>query len=335
MIATGARSVLPGRVRTWDGCGVIPGIADTVLQLVGHTPMVRLRRLPGPDAAEVVVKLEAFNPAGSVKDRAAVRMIEAAEREGKIRPGDTLVEPTSGNTGIGLAMVAAVKGYRLVITMPDDASPVRRALLRRYGARVILTPAGKLMQGAIERARRLLAEEPRAYMLQQFENEENPAAHRETTAREILDATQGRIDAFVAGVGTGGTLTGVGQVLRRELDAVELVAVEPARAPALQGGTTMRHGIEGIGAGFVPAILDRGLIDTVLACEDADALATSKDLAALEGISAGTSGGAAVWGALQVARRLGAGKRVVTLIPDAWDRYAGADSVTPLSSTKL
>ena len=315
--------------------GAAVKIVDSVLELVGRTPMVRLRRLTGPDDAEVVVKLEAYNPAGSVKDRAALSMIEAAEEAGKIKPGDTLVEPTSGNTGIGLAMVAAVKGYRLVITMPDDASAVRRSLLRRYGAQVILTPAGNLMKGAIERARRIVAAEPRAFMLQQFENDANPDAHRTTTAREILQATDERIDAFVAGVGTGGTLTGVGQVLKEQLDTVELVAVEPARCAALSGGAIHRHGIEGMGAGFVPAIIDRQTIDKVLTCEDADALQTSKDLAAQEGISAGISGGAAVWGALQVAQRLGAGKRVVTVVPDAWDRYAGNDGVAPLSSTKL
>jgi cysteine synthase A len=311
------------------------GIVDSVLQLVGGTPMVRLHRLVGEGDAEVVVKLEAYNPAGSVKDRAALSMIEAAEKAGTIKPGDTLVEPTSGNTGIGLAMVAAVKGYRLVITMPDDASPVRRSLLRRYGAQVILTPAGNLMKGAIDRAKRIVASESRAFMLQQFENDANPDAHRQTTAREILEATGESVDAFVVGVGTGGTLTGVGQVLRDALPSVRIVAVEPARSAALSGGPIHRHGIEGMGAGFVPKIVDRDLIDEVLTCEDNDALHMSKDLAAKEGISAGISGGAAVWGALQVARTLGKGNRVVTLIPDAWDRYAGGESVAPLSSTKL
>jgi cysteine synthase A len=310
-------------------------IADSVLDLIGFTPMVRLHRMTGPEDAEVVVKLEAYNPAGSIKDRAELSMIETAEREGKIRPGDTLVEPTSGNTGIGLAMVAAVKGYRLVLTMPDDASPVRRSLLRRYGAQVILTPAGKLMQGAIERAKRILASEPRSFMLQQFENEANPDAHRHATAQEILDATGEKIDAFVVGVGTGGTLTGVGQVLTERVPGVHIVAVEPARCAALAGGPIQRHRIEGMGAGFVPGIVDQELIDEVVACEDDDALQTSRDLAAREGISAGTSGGAAVWGALQIARRLGRGKRVVTVIPDAWDRYAGSDGVGPQPGTKL
>ncbi len=305
-------------------------IVDSVLELVGRTPMVRLRNLPGPDAAEVVVKLEAYNPAGSVKDRVALAMIEAAEREGRIRPGDTLVEPTSGNTGIGLALVAAVKGYRLIITMPDDSSAVRRALLRRYGAQVILTPAGELMQGAIDRAKKIVAEESRAFMLQQFENEANPAVHAASTAREILEATQGKVDAFVAGVGTGGTITGVGRVLRQELGTVRLVAIEPSRSQALGGKPVHRHGIEGIGAGFVPRVLDRGLVDAVLACDDDDALRTSAALAAREGINAGISGGAAVWGALQVATQLGSGRRVVTVIPDAWDRYAVGSAPHPL-----
>jgi len=307
-------------------------ILDSVLELVGATPMVRLRNLPSADSAELVVKLESFNPAGSVKDRVALAMIEAAERDGTIAPGDTLVEPTSGNTGIGLALVAAVKGYRLIITMPDDSSPVRRELLRRYGAQVILTPAGQLMQGAIARAQQIVSERPRAFMLQQFENEANPTTHRDHTAKEILAATGGRIDAFVAGVGTGGTITGVGQALREAIPSVLLVAVEPSRSRAIVGGEIKRHGIEGIGAGFVPSVLDTTILSETLGCDDDQALRTSAALAAKEGISAGISGGAAVWGALMIAQRLGPGKRVVTLIPDAWDRYASTPSPHPLSS---
>ncbi len=297
-------------------------IADSMLELVGATPMVRLRRLPAPGAAEVVVKLESFNPAGSVKDRVSLAMIEAAERDGRLRPGDTIVEPTSGNTGIGLALAAAVKGYRLIITMPDDSSMERRRLLEHYGAQVVLTPARKLMQGAIDRAHEIVAGNPRCFMPSQFTNPANPQAHRDTTAREILAATGRRIDAFVVGVGTGGTITGVGQVLREELGSLLVVAVEPAKSRALSGGATRPHGIEGIGAGFVPRVLDRDVIDEVLACEDADAYAMSARLAREEGISGGMSAGAAVWGALQIAARLGAGKRVVSVIPDAWDRYA-------------
>jgi cysteine synthase A len=305
-------------------------IAHSVLELVGRTPMVRLRNLPEAGGAEVVAKLEAYNPAGSVKDRVALAMIEAAEKQGRIKPGDTLVEPTSGNTGIGLALVAAVKGYRLIITMPDDSSPVRRSLLRRYGAQVILTPAGELMKGAIDRAKQIVADENGAFMLQQFENEANPSIHGETTAREILAATDGKLDAFVVGVGTGGTITGVGRVLRAQLDDVLLVAVEPSRSQALAGGAVNRHGIEGIGAGFVPSVLDATIIDEILACDDEAALRTSAALAAREGISAGISGGAAVWGALRIAARMKPDQRVVTVIPDAWDRYAVATAPSPL-----
>lgn len=307
-------------------------ILDNVLGLVGATPMVRLNHVPSATCAEIVVKLEAFNPAGSIKDRVALAMVEQAEREGRIRPGDTLVEPTSGNTGIGLALVAAVKGYRLIITMPNDSSPMRRHLLRRYGAEVILTPAGLLMQGAIDRAKKIVQERPRCFMLQQFENAANPAIHRSTTALEILEATDRRIDAFVAGVGTGGTVTGVGSVLRRELGKVLIVAIEPERSQALAGGEVKRHGIEGIGAGFVPPVLDRAILDEILPCSDADAMRLSAELAAREGISAGLSGGAAVWGALQIAERLGPGKRVVTVIPDAWDRYANDQQPHPLAA---
>jgi cysteine synthase A len=287
--------------------------------------MVRLRRLPDKAGAEVVVKLESFNPAGSVKDRVSLAMIEAAERDGRLREGDTIVEPTSGNTGIGLALAAAVKGYRLIITMPDDSSVERRRLLEHYGAQVVLTPARKLMQGAIDRAHEIVAANPRCFMPGQFDNPANPQAHRDTTAQEILAATARRIDAFVVGVGTGGTITGVGQVLREELGELLIVAIEPSKSRALSGGPTKPHGIEGIGAGFVPRVLDRDIIDEVLACDDEAAYATAARLAREEGISAGMSAGAAVWGALQIATRLGAGKRVVSVIPDAWDRYATRD----------
>lgn len=292
-----------------------------MLDLVGATPMVRLRRVVPEGAAEIVAKLESFNPAGSVKDRIAVAMIEAAERDGRLQAGDTIVEPTSGNTGIGLAFAAAVKGYRLIITMPDDSSMERRRILEHYGAQVVLTPARKLMQGAIERAKKITRDNPRCFMPQQFDNPANPQAHRDATAQEILRATGGRLDALVAGVGTGGTITGVGQVLRAAVPGLLVVAMEPAKSRALSGGATRPHGIEGIGAGFVPGVLDRENIDEVLPCEDRVAFAMAQRLAREEGISAGISGGAAVWGAIQVAERLGPGKRVVTVIPDAWDRY--------------
>jgi len=297
-------------------------ISDSVLALVGSTPMVRLRRITTQAMAEVVCKLESYNPAGSVKDRVALAMIEAAERDGKLRPGDTIVEPTSGNTGIGLALVAAVKGYRLIITMPDDSSPERHALLTNYGAEVVLTPARRLMQGAIDRAREIVATNPRCFMPQQFDNPANPGVHRELTAKEILSACDGKLDAFVAGIGTGGTITGVGQVLRKELDGILIVGVEPASSAVLSGGKPGRHDIQGIGAGFVPSVLDRSIIDETLCCEDENAFSMARRLAREEGISAGISGGGAVWGALEIALRLGPGKRVVTVVPDAWDRYA-------------
>jgi cysteine synthase A len=296
-------------------------IVDSVLSLIGSTPMVRLRRLRPASSAEVLVKLESANPAGSVKDRAALSMIETAERDGRLRPGDTIVEPTSGNTGIGLALVAAVKGYRLILTMPDDASEERRAVMAHYGAEVVLTPARKLMKGAIERAREIVANNPRCFMPQQFDNPANPAVHRETTAREILEATDGVLDAFVAGVGTGGTITGVGECLKREIPSVMIVAIEPAASPVLGGGAPGQHAIFGIGAGFVPSVLNRDVIDEVLTCDDRKAFDMAGRAAREEGISVGISGGAAVWGALEIAARLGPDKRVVTLAPDAWDRY--------------
>lgn len=302
-------------------------IVDSVLALIGGTPMVRLRRIAGGASgmADVVVKLEGQNPAGSVKDRACIAMIEAAERDGRLQPGDTIVEPTSGNTGIGLALVAAVKGYRLILCMPDDAAVERRAIMTQYGAEVVLTPARKLMRGAIERAREIAASNPRCFMPQQFDNPANPEAHRQGTAREILADTGGAVDAFVAGVGTGGTITGVGSVLKREVPGVRVIAVEPAASPVLGGGAAARHAIHGIGAGFEPAVLDRSVIDEVIACEDLAAFEMAGRLAREEGIPAGPSGGAAVWAAVQIAERLGPGKVVVTLLPDAWDRYTSVE----------
>ena len=297
-------------------------IHDSVLDLIGGTPMVRLRRLPSAEAAEVVVKIEVRNPAGSVKDRVALAMVQAAEERGQLREGTTIIEPTSGNTGIGLAMVAAARGYRLILVMPDDASVERRALLRHLGAEAVLTPARDLMKGAIERAAAIASENPNCFMPEQFANPANPEAHRRTTAQEILADCDGKLDAFVVGVGTGGTLTGVGEVLKERLPGVQVIAVEPERSPALSGGRTPApHAIQGIGAGFVPEILNRSVIDRVLCCSDADAFRTAKELARMEGLLVGISAGAAAWGALQVARELGAGKRVVTVMPDGWERY--------------
>jgi cysteine synthase len=260
-----------------------------------------------------------------VKDRACLAMIEAAERDGKLSPGDTIVEATSGNTGIGLALVAAVKGYRLIVCMPDDASIERRTLLAHYGADVVLTPARKLMTGAVHRAREIIAKNPRCYMPQQFDNPANPAAHRSGTAEEILRDTESKIDAFVAGVGTGGTITGVGGRLKEALPGIRIVGVEPTASAVLSGGEPSTHAIQGIGAGFVPRVLDRKLLDEVLQCDDKTAIAFARRLAREEGISSGPSGGAATWAALEVAKKLGPGKRVVTIIPDTWDRYQSVD----------
>ena len=296
-------------------------IAETVLDLIGGTPMVRLSRVVKEGWAELVAKVESFNPAGSVKDRIALSMIEAAEREGRLKPGETIVEPTSGNTGIGLAMVAAVKGYRLIVTMPEDMSLARRDLLARYGVEVVLTPAVEGMSGAVYAAQELTNENPRYFMPQQFENPANPEVHRRTTAREILAATGGKIDAFVAGVGTGGTITGVGEVLKEQDSDILVIAVEPARSSVLQGGRGGVHAIQGIGASFVPGILNREVVDEIISVGDEDAIAMSRRLTHDEGMLVGISAGANVFAALKVAKRLGRGKRVVTVLPDTGERY--------------
>jgi cysteine synthase A len=296
-------------------------IADTVLDLIGGTPMVRLSRVVREGWAEVVAKLESLNPAGSVKDRIALSMIEAAEREGRLKAGDTIVEPTSGNTGIGLAMVAAVKGYHLIVTMPEGMSLPRRDLLARYGVEVVLTPAMEGMTGAVYAAQELVSDNPRYFMPQQFENPANPEVHRRTTAQEILAATGGRIDAFVTGVGTGGTITGVGEVLKAQDQHILVVAVEPARSPVLEGGRAGIHAIQGIGASFVPGVLNREVVDEIIAVGDEEAIAMASRLSRDEGLLVGISAGANVFAALKVAKRLGQGKRVVTVLPDTAERY--------------
>jgi cysteine synthase A len=296
------------------------GIAESVLDLVGSTPLVRLNRVVPEGAAEVLGKMESLNPAGSVKDRIALSMVEAAERDGRLKPGDTIVEPTSGNTGIGLAMVAAVKGYKLILTMPEDMSVERRRLLTRYGAQLVLTPAIEGMSGAVYAAQELV-DKHRYFMPQQFNNAANPEAHRQTTAREILRDTGGRLDAFVAGVGTGGTVTGVGEVLKRELVSVHVVAVEPARSPVLAGGKAGVHGIQGIGASFVPGVLNREVYDELVQVKDEDAYGMAARLTREEGLLVGISAGANVWASLAVAKKLGAGKRVVTMLCDTGERY--------------
>ena len=296
-------------------------IAETVLDLIGGTPLVRLNRVVQEGWAEVVGKVESMNPAGSVKDRIALSMIEAAEREGRLKPGDTIVEPTSGNTGIGLAMVAAVKGYRLIVAMPEDMSLARRDLLARYGAEIVLTPAIEGMTGAVYAAQEMLNENPSYFMAQQFENPANPDVHRRTTAKEILDATGGRLDAFVVGVGTGGTITGVGEVLKAQSPDVRIIAVEPARSPVLQGGRAGITAIQGIGAGFAPGILNREVLDEIMSVGDEEAIGMARRLAREEGLLVGVSAGANVVAALKIAKQLGQGKRVVTVLPDTGERY--------------
>jgi cysteine synthase A len=296
-------------------------IADSVLDLIGGTPLVRLRRLPKPGGAAVVAKVEARNPGGSVKDRTALAMIEDAERRGVLRPGGTMVEPTSGNTGIGLAMVAAVKGYRLILTMPEDMSVERQRLMTRFGAEIHLTPAIEGMTGAVFAAEELLREHPDYFMPQQFQNPANPEVHRRTTALEILEAVGGRLDAFVAGVGTGGTITGVGEVLKEKMPGVKIIGVEPAKSPVLSGGRPGLHGIQGIGASFVPGVLNQSVIDRVIQVRDEDATAYSRRLSREEGLLVGISAGAAVWAACEVAASLHPEQLVVTVLPDTGERY--------------
>jgi cysteine synthase A len=288
---------------------------------IGRTPVVRVRRLVPSDHAQVWAKLETFNPGGSVKDRICLAMIERAEREGRLKPGGTIVEPTSGNTGIGLAMIAAVKGYRLILTMPDTMSEERRSLLAAYGAQLVLTPDSRGMHAAIAKAQELVRENPDYFMPQQFANPSNPQVHHDTTGPELLDQLE-RIDAFVAGVGTGGTITGVGHYLRRELkNQLLIVAVEPKSSPVLSGGEPGFHKIQGIGAGFVPEILDTRIYDEVIAVSDEEAAECARRLARAEGLLVGISAGANCWASLEIARRLGPGKVVATVFCDSGERY--------------
>ena len=296
-------------------------IYDGALDLIGHTPLVRLARITGDKGAEVCGKLESNNIAGSVKDRPALSMVLAAEESGELVPGSTVVEATSGNTGISLAMICAVRGYRCVIIMPEDMSVARRHILKLYGAEVVLTAAEDGMAGAVEQAERLLRTTPGSLMCGQFENPANPDVHARTTAEEIWEATGGKVDAFVVGVGTGGTITGVGRVLKKRNPNLRLVAVEPRASSVLSGGKPGLHGIQGLGAGFVPAVLDTDLVDEVITVTDLAAERMTKRLAREEGLLLGPSSGANVHAALEVSRRMQSGERVVTILCDGGERY--------------
>jgi len=297
-------------------------IYEDITKTVGQTPLVRLKRMAAGSAAEVAVKLESFNPLSSVKDRIGVAMIDDAEKKGLLKEGSVIIEPTSGNTGIALAFVAAARGYHLILTMPDTMSMERRQLLTILGAELILTPGAEGMKGAIRKAEELLAANPQAVMPQQFNNPANPEMHRRTTAEEIWNDTDGKADFLVAGVGTGGTLTGVGEVLKGRNPAFKVVAVEPEGSPVLSGGQPGPHKIQGIGAGFVPDVLNRGIIDEIVRVANEEAGSTARLLARKEGILAGISGGAALWAGLEIAKRAeNKGKLIVVILPDTGERY--------------
>ncbi len=292
-----------------------------ITQLIGRTPLVRLNRLTKPGSATIYAKVESFNPGGSVKDRICLNMIDEAERQGKLKPGGTIVEPTSGNTGIGLALVAAVRGYKLILVMPESMSMERASLLSSYGAQLVLTAAWEGMKGSIKEAESIVAQNPSYYMPDQFSNPANPAMHRKTTGPEILEALDGRVDAVVAAVGTGGTITGCGGAIRERNPTAKIIAVEPAGSPVLSGGDPGPHKIQGIGAGFVPKVLDRTLLDRVVTVTDDEAYQTAKLLAKKEGLLVGISAGANVFAAQKIAEELGPGKNVVTILCDTGERY--------------
>jgi len=300
-------------------------IFKNISDVVGRTPLVQINNL-GSRRATILAKLESHNPCGSVKDRIAKSMIEAAEKAGLIKPGTVIIEPTSGNTGIGLAFICAAKGYRLILAMPESMSIERRKLLKFFGAEIMLTPAERGMAGAVEKAQQLVAENPNAFMPQQFNNLANPQIHRETTAQEIWNDTDGKFDIFVAGVGTGGTLTGCGEVFKKRNKQIKVVAVEPKDSPVLSGGKPGPHKIQGIGAGFVPQVLNVALIDEIIKVSNEDAMETARQLATKEGILAGISSGAAMWAAMQLSQRQESeGKTIVVILPDTGERYISTE----------
>ncbi|MDA8353813.1 MAG: cysteine synthase A [Firmicutes bacterium] len=304
--------------------------ADWLTDLVGDTPLVRLNRLTGPEDADVYVKLESFNPGGSVKDRTALNMIRRAEEEGLLKPGSTIIEPTSGNTGIGLSMVGAAKGYRTILVMPDTMSAERINILKAYGAEVVLTPGGERMPGAIRKAKELLNQIPDSFMPLQFENPANPEVHKLTTGPEILRQMEGEtLDAFVATAGTGGTISGTGAVLREHYPDLFIAVVEPEGSPVLAGGEPGPHKMPGTSPGFIPDTLNQEIYDEILHASDEDVAEVTRRMAGLEGILVGPSSGASVWAALQVARRLGSGKKVVCMAPDTGERYLSTDVFSP------
>jgi cysteine synthase A len=300
-------------------------IFENITAAVGFTPLVQINKL-GSGKASILAKLESFNPCGSVKDRIALAMIEAAEKKGLIKAETIIIEPTSGNTGIGLAFICAAKGYRLMLTMPESMSIERRKLLKLFGAEIVLTPAERGMTGAVKEAERLVAENPNAFMPQQFKNPANPQIHRETTAQEIWADTDGKVDIFVSGVGTGGTLTGCGEVLKQHNKNLKVVAVEPKDSPVLSGGKPGSHKIQGIGAGFVPEVLNVEIIDEIIQVSNDDAMKTARQLAVKEGILAGISSGAALWAAIQISQRPESeGKTIAVILPDTGERYISTE----------
>jgi len=302
-------------------------IYNSIIELVGNTPVVKLNRLVDKQCAEVLVKLEYFNPSRSVKDRAAYSLVDAAEKQGLIKPGATIIEPTSGNTGIGLAMNAAAKGYKAIFVMPDNMTKERISILKAYGAQVVLTPAAEKMPGAVKKAIELQSQIANSFIPQQFENPANPSIHRVTTAPEILQQTEGKLDVFVATAGTGGTITGTGEALKEHLPNLQVIVVEPKGSPVLSGGEPGPHKLVGTSPGFVPAILNTDVYDEIVQVADEHAIQTTRDLARLEGILVGPSAGAAVWTAIQKARVLGPGKRVLCIAPDNGERYLSMEGL--------